>query len=146
MKDLNALDTFINEWTVRSKQYYADLRAERKRLHELADSKDFADYWEKTYWWSNNFYGKYPTVAINMLDYSEKNLHEIIEKDAEKRKADFLARISKKVGNISECNLRMASDCEINGTATGDLGTARVSSILAGGWNIQRLHYRVLVK
>ena len=141
-----ALDTFINEWIVRSKQYYADLRAERKRLHEEARNMTFADYWEKQGWWSRNWYSRHPMVAINMLDYGIDHLHEIIEKDAEKRKADFLARISKKVGNITECNLRMASDCEINGTATGDLGTARVSSILAGGWNIQRLHYRVLVK
>ena len=143
MKNSTALDTFINEWTVRSKQYYADLREMRIKVY---DDVRGMPYQESSAYLSKNWYGKYPMVAINMLDYGEKHLHEIIEKDAEKRKADFLARISKKVGNITECDLRMASDCEINGTATGDLGTAKVSSILAGGWNIQKLHYRVLVK
>jgi len=138
-----ALDTFINEWIVRSKQYYADLRKMRREVYDATDGMNCQ---ESSIYLAQNWYGKYPMVAINMLDYGIDHLHEIIEKDAEKRKADFLARISKKVGNITECNLRMASDCEINGTATGDLGTARVSSILAGGWNIQRLHYRVLVK
>jgi hypothetical protein len=50
------------------------------------------------------------------------------------------------VGNIKEANLTIGIDLSINGTVVGDKGKATVYSIIAGGYNIQKAHYRVLVK
>jgi hypothetical protein len=40
----------------------------------------------------------------------------------------------------------MGVDGSINGTVSGHEDTVNVYSIIAGGYNIQKAHYRVLVK
>lgn len=64
---------------------------------------------------------------------------------------DFIKRVEDKVGEITSfSNLYLNRDNQgfaiLNGRVEGTEGTARVESIYAGGYNIQRLHVRVLVK
>lgn len=124
-----ALNEFISKWEDLAFNYYMDLRVELKKL----DTSTFINKYSK----SDYF------IVCNE---SQQGIKDLITKDAKKRKADFMKRISKKVGNIQEVNLHMADNLEINGTAKGDKGEARVTSIIAGGYNIQKAHYRVLVK
>lgn len=124
-----ALNQFINKWEDLAFNYYSDLFEENKNLK----ASDFIQKYSKADW--NVVYGR-----------NLKMIKDLIAKDAKKRKADFMKRISKKVGNIQEVNLYMADNLEINGTAKGDKGEATVTSIIAGGYNIQKAHYRVLVK
>ena len=51
----------------------------------------------------------------------------------------------KKVGEITEWKLWFTSKA-LNGYVTGTKGSATIETIIAGGWNIQRRHNRVLVK
>lgn len=64
---------------------------------------------------------------------------------------DFINRVKDRVGTITSfANLHLNRDNQgfaiLNGRVEGTEGTARVESIYAGGYNIQRLHVRVLVK
>lgn len=64
---------------------------------------------------------------------------------------DFINRVKDRVGTITSfANLHLNRDNQgfaiLNGKVEGTEGTARVESIYAGGYNIQRLHVRVLVK
>ena len=90
-------------------------------------------------------------------DYYElmRTTDEIIEKENDKAvKAlvlDLIARVKYKVGTITSTKyLRVNYDnmgyAVLNGYIEGIDGKARVESIYAGGYNIQRLHIRVLVK
>lgn len=124
-----ALNQFINKWEELAFNYYTDLFEECKNL----STSDFIQKYSKADW--NIVYGR----NLSMIK-------DLITKDAKKRKADFLKRISNKVGSIKSVDLRMADNLEINGTAKGDKGEATVTSIIAGGYNIQKVHYRVLVK
>ena len=80
---------------------------------------------------------------------------EQIEKNNEKEgKAlilDFINRVNYKVGKIKSFDrLSLARNNQgfaiLNGVVEGEGGAAKVESILAGGYNIQKLHIRVLVK
>jgi len=72
------------------------------------------------------------------------------EKKAEQFKKDLLTtlvyRVSAKVGKITDAKgLTIGMNGELNGLVIGDKDSATVTTILAGGYNIQCLHYRVLV-
>ena len=58
---------------------------------------------------------------------------------------NLIYRTEKKVGQITKWNLYFATD-SLNGWVEGTKGNANIETITAGGWNIQCLHTRVLVK
>lgn len=58
---------------------------------------------------------------------------------------DLYNRIKDITGEVAEWAHIHYNKGALNGTVEGKEGTARVESILAGGYNIQRLHIRVLV-
>jgi hypothetical protein len=140
MKNFTALNEFIDNWKELSFNYYEELRADQHDIYSIKDREAQKDaqysFYDKT--------SKSDRLLVN--NYSPKGIKEIIEKDGEARKIQFIARINKKVGNIKEANLTIGIDLSINGTVVGDKGKATVYSIIAGGYNIQKAHYRVLVK
>lgn len=90
----------------------------------------------------------------NYWDFSRTS-DEQIEKDNKEAGRililDFINRVSFKVGKIESFDqLSVNRDNQgfaiLNGVIKGRDGEAKVSSILAGGYNIQKLHIRVLVK
>ena len=59
----------------------------------------------------------------------------------------LIARVNKAVGIILEAKaLYVGVNGELNGYIKGEDGTCKIETIYAGGYNIQCLHYRVLVK
>lgn len=74
------------------------------------------------------------------------SIEDIVEKDMENKKKTLLYKIKGKVGEITLVNLTCGEDGTPNGYIEGTEGKARIETITAGGYNIQCLHYRVLVK
>jgi hypothetical protein len=84
---------------------------------------------------------------------SEKSREEIwtkirkrVNKEAKARVLNLQSQIEKKAGKIITCNLFLNIKGEVDGTVQGEKATVNVNTILAGGYNIQRLHFRVLIK
>ena len=87
------------------------------------------------------------TVELSQLG-SEMNdkLESLLSSEVNKKRADFYARCYKVVGDITDASsLHVGKNGSINGTIVGKLGKAVVETIMAGGYNVQVLHYRVLV-
>ena len=84
------------------------------------------------------------------LYHGKEYWHRSNMKDAKMMVIDLMNRVKAKCGNIQSFdNLYLQSANRgvcLNGFVTGDKGKAVVESIMAGGYNIQRLHIRVLVK
>ena len=82
---------------------------------------------------------------------SSDDIHKSNVKDAETLVLNLINRTIEITGKITDAKyLRIDSDNNgysiINGTVVGEKGKASVTSIGAGGYNIQRYHIRVLVK
>ena len=82
--------------------------------------------------------------ATNLrLDKIDKDLTEEAN-----RKYDFIIeRTNEIVGQITDASaLRIGDKGDLNGFIKGTRGTAKVETIGAGGYNIQRFHFRTLIK
>lgn len=82
---------------------------------------------------------------------TEEQIKKQNEKDADNLILNMINRTIELTGIITDCKgLFLDKDNNgftiINGLIIGKKGKARIESILAGGYNIQRLHIRVLVK
>lgn len=110
---------------------------------ELKDRK--VDYTSRNMYIKTHFNSV--TVELSQLR-SEMNdkLESLLSSEVNKKRADFYARCYKVVGDITDASsLHVGKNGSINGTIVGKLGKAVVETIMAGGYNVQVLHYRVLV-
>ena len=81
-------------------------------------------------------------------DFMRLSNLEIIENNEKSAKAliiDLFYRIRHITGEVTDWTQIFCSNNALNGIVIGKEGRAKVESILAGGYNIQRLHVRVLV-
>lgn len=84
--------------------------------------------------------------------YIDNNtIHKNNVRDADNLILNMINRVIEKTGKITDCQyLTLDRDNSgytiINGKIIGESGTAKIESIGAGGYNIQRYHIRVLVK
>jgi hypothetical protein len=93
---------------------------------------------------SNNFSAL--TIQANYYPDWECEIDKYIQAEAERKYKNFLVRIKACVGNTLDCSgLYVSPNAEISGIAVGELGKVRVETITAGGYNIQCLHYRILI-
>ena len=91
---------------------------------------------------------KFSSVALKLEnDYDwQVTLNKIIEKEIENKRNLLIERVIEVTGKVTDATqLFIADNGEINGIITGEKGSAKVNTIYAGGYNIQCLHFRVLV-
>ena len=75
------------------------------------------------------------------------NLNKILNREVVTKKTNLIARVEKKAGKIIDASLlKIGIDGNLNGIVKGSTKTVNVTTIYAGGYNIQCLHYRILVK
>ena len=106
-----------------------------------------ADYRELGY---KEFSRKYTHADVMFKGQSDEQIHDDNVQSAENLIIDLIYRVRKITGEITDwSNIRASVGTGgftvLNGTVIGKEGIARVESFTAGGYNIQRLHIRVLV-
>ena len=70
-----------------------------------------------------------------------------IKEEKRRKKLFIIYKVKEKIGKVTDTgNLYIGNDGNINGRIIGEKGTCYLETILAGGYNIQCLHYRVLIK
>ena len=113
------------------------------------DRKSFlkAQYKELGY---EKFCKKYHGTGYNLMHESAEESHKKNVRTAEALVKNLWVRVEDICKDVDDCELFLSNANEwegicINGFVKGTAGTAKVESILAGGYNIQKLHIRTLV-
>lgn len=137
--DSSILDRFFSEWEAETIQWFWWMQCQ---YHE--DSRNFK---EKV----RSQIGKAEFLLISLGHLLPrkgcgKSIQEIVADDMAVRKAKLIAKIKDKVGEITQLNLYCGDDGTPNGVVAGTDGAVRITTVVAGGYNIQRAHYRVLVR
>lgn len=92
------------------------------------------------------FTKEYSYEAYKFMRYeTAETIHKANVRSAEGLIMDLYNRINAITGEITDWSEIRYGGKALNGVVHGELGSVRVESILAGGYNIQRLHVRVLV-
>ena len=85
-------------------------------------------------------------VEVMISKMPESEAITTFKRDLEARYCKLVRQIEDKVGIVDCFELDRNSNLSFDGFVTGDEGKAKISTIVAGGYNIQRAHYRTLVK
>lgn len=144
---------FIKQWKERARIYIPQAIEEyRTRKEEIDKTFDFYTQWEERKEKQRELAEEFPQY-IRELAYGyspkhrEEKIEKIIELEAKAKEEKLIARVNKAVGKIVKAlNLNVGVNGELNGYIQGENGTCKIDSIYAGGYHIQCLHYRVLVK
>ena len=89
-------------------------------------------------------------IRRDRMYWNEETMRKDVKRMVEDLMLDLMYRVYAKVGNVLDATgLYINSANEgfcVNGLIRGEKGTCRVESIIAGGYNIQCRHVRVIVK
>ena len=77
---------------------------------------------------------------------TDEEILKNVEREARYWVMDLAYRVADYVGTVTDWKGIRFDGKALNGLVVGTEGTANLETIVAGGYNIQKLHYRVLVK
>lgn len=145
LEKVNAENKRITEMPEQLKQLHEQIRAELVDYNTNLRN-ECRDDWKKVHqgkmtWEELSKKYKDPHGLKAMTD---SEIARDAEASAKAYVLDLVSRVQKKVGEVTDWNLYIAGN-HLNGTVTGTQGKAKVETIIAGGYNIQCLHNRVLV-
>mgnify|MGYP003693032241 CR=1 FL=1 len=146
-KQIKEIEYAVSEVSDETKKALREIEAQkelRKFIKEELDNIKIPNLekWLEDYrtdyinWVNKNLEGYQQTIALEETDQVVRN-----------QKLKIVVRTWEKVGRIQNVEFgRVGKDGSFNGFVIGEKGTVEIETILAGGYNIQRLHYRVLIK
>lgn len=85
-------------------------------------------------------------AATMLAKMTTEEARTVFHNDAKGRLAKLRKQIEKVVGTVKEFKLHRNENFSMDGYVIGDNGTASIQTFGAGGYNIQRFHYRTKVK
>ncbi len=140
--EIPVIREFLNNWKNEAYEFYLEkLESLRAELQGVKPTN-----WERR----NALRQKYGELVFKANYYGNsapEHLRKEIELDAEAKYHNIVSKIQKVCGEVTEAKyLHIAGNGELNGYLIGTEGNAEVKTIGAGGYNIQRFHFRTLVK
>jgi hypothetical protein len=95
----------------------------------------------------NDYIKSNTDTFMHIITEKMGEIDTLLDKEVDRKREALITRVEKKAGRIVDASgLRVGDDGEINGRIKGEENTVNINTITAGGYNIQCLHYRLLVK
>ncbi len=160
---------FLETWKLACKEWY------KEQFEKFLDARrEWAEYSREYTDWINNCPWKDPKAQERKEEYKERRKEYVgrwsfifryiqggeirgtaldeakiskeLDMDANAMYDDIIERTNREVGTIVDASgLSVGEKGDLNGFIVGERGTAKVTTIGAGGWNIQRFHFRTLI-
>lgn len=160
LEDVPVIKKFVDkygervlEWIENCHEQYPirkkELSAKKKEFMENHPEYVRYDYLTYTGEKEFNYQNRYLIEAIEILregDLLYGRREDYVERDKELKYIDLVEKVKGICGKITDAScLRVGEKGELNGYIDGDKGSAKVQTFGAGGFNIQRFHYRTKV-
>lgn len=164
---VKAIEDFLLNWKEKARAYYMKEAQEyideyqryKDTLDKLSNGDSLYQYtkeWQEGYNKETKRFNAWKRAHVSAVTERVTNAYrkeidtemlETIIHQEKVRKADSLMRrVADMVGEVTDASgLYIADNLELNGTVVGTKGSATVTTIYAGGYNIQCLHFRVLI-
>lgn len=127
-----AMKEMVNELVDRWDRYDLEEKALLKRKYDELGYSEFVK--------------QYKLRKYNFMRYeTEESIHKANVRNAEAYVKDLYNRIHLITGEVTDWSGIFCVGVALNGYVKGQLGAVNIETILAGGYNIQRLHCRTLV-
>lgn len=125
-----------DEWNVSDMARRAKLREEIRKIEEMPVGKErraARDQFCRDH------------LGWQIIHQTEDEIKKENARNAHEYVLDLYRRVREVTGEVTDWSGIYANGVALNGIVCGKMGRARVETILAGGYNIQRLHCRTLV-
>lgn len=123
-----------------------DLSRLERLKEEWSEVKTYRDFIQGV---EASNYQTHTRAEYMFLKETPESIHEKNEKASQELVLDLFKRVIDITGEVTDwsyLSVEQGNDRPvITGTVAGEKGKARVETILAGGYNIQRLHIRTLI-
>lgn len=119
---------------------YVNSYRDFKEFESIYNVKELKKSLENKY---NNYFVQFYISHRQDINALDKEL----EKEKNNKLLDLMNRVTAITGTVTDAtNLKINAKGDIDGIIYGEKGNCKVTTIGAGGYNIQCFHYRVLVK
>lgn len=143
------LKTFRNEVVKMWNRWDKEKREEYRNIYKQMQEEDTDRLKMNAY---REFIKRYKYTGYEFMRITDEEINKTNTRNAEALVMNLWTRVKEIVGMVTdyeELIIRQGNEWEgivINGFVKGTNGTALVETIGAGGYNIQKFHYRTLVK
>jgi hypothetical protein len=158
------IDQFLAEWKKKAFSFYRGVCDEY--LKRRKDEAVWCEKWNSAFKYPNHAeirnecdthfkeFHTWERININVLHVVrgyipadwDKAINNALDKEVIRKKRALINRIKYVTGDIIDASgLYIGVNTDINGIVIGLDSKAKVTTIYAGGYNIQCLHYRVLI-
>ena len=149
--ETDVVDEFLADWRAKAETFIRESKVNYPKQRDAlfaSDNYRSAQYKEREEMLAF-LQAQYGSLFFAIYDGSgsefESQMDKVLTQEVANKKANLLGRVTEITGKVTEANLYIGQDGNINGYVVGEKGKATVQTIIAGGHNIQIAHYRLLV-